>query len=304
MEFDGKFGEKSLMKQSVITIGNFDGVHIGHQAILKKLVDVADKENLESIVITFDLTINKTDLLLTTKEEKIEQLSAYPINKILILKVNKSLVSTTADEFFDEILVKQLNVKHIVVGYDAAFGKGRKGNVLWLKNKVKEKNIKLDIIKPIKTGNKIVSSSKIKELIIKNEIETANKMLGRFFEINGEHVLGNQIGTKMGFPTINIKIDKNKVLPRGVFGCLLTNKNDKKYIGVLNIGVRPTINLKKHNLSIEAHLLNFKGALKQKNIKLFILNFIRKEKKFSSIEILIKNIKKDIKFLKEYIKCS
>ena len=282
------------IKSSVITIGNFDGVHVGHQAILKKLIDVADKENLESIVITFDLTINKTDLLLSTKKEKIEQLSAYPINKILVLKVNKSLVSTTADDFFDEILVKQLNVKHIVVGYDAAFGKGRGGNVLWLKNKVKEKNIKLDIIKPVKIDNKIVSSSKIKELIVKNKIDLANKMLGRFFEINGKYVLGNQIGTKIGFPTINVKTDKNKVLPRGVFGCMLVNKNNKSYMGVLNIGIRPTINLKKHNLSIEVHLLNFSGLWKSENIKLFILKFIRKEKCFPTIKILTENIKKDI----------
>lgn len=289
------------IKSSVITIGNFDGVHIGHQAILKKLVDVADKENLESIVITFDLTINKKGLLLSTKEEKIEQLSLFQIDKILILEVNKNLISTTADEFFDKVLVEQLNVKHIVVGYDAAFGKDRKGNISWLKKKVKEKNIKLDIIKPVKINNLIVSSSKIKNLIIKNKIELANKMLGRFFEINGKHILGNQIGRKIGFPTINVKSAENKVLPRGVFGCLLVDKNNKNYIGVLNIGVRPTIKLKKINLSIEIHLLNFNGVWRNKNIKLLILKFIRKEKKFSSIEILIKNIKKDIKSFDEYL---
>ena len=286
------------MQETAVTIGNFDGVHIGHQTILKKLIDVADKENLESIVITFDFTINKTDLLLSTNKEKIDQLSAFPIDKILILNVDKNLISTTADEFFDKILVEQLNVKHIVVGYDAAFGKDRKGNISWLKKKVKDKNIKLDIIKPVKIANRIVSSSAIRNLIINNKIDLANKMLGKFFEITGIHVSGNRIGRKIGFPTINIKTEKNKVLPTGVFGTLLIDKDNNQYIGVLNIGIRPTIKLKNPTLSVEVHLLDFNGVWKKKNIKLLILNFIRKEKFFSTIDILKENIKKDIKFLK------
>ena len=110
-------------KGSVITIGNFDGVHLGHQAILKKLTDISKKENLKSIVISFDLSINKTDLLLSTEKEKIEFLSDFALDEIFILKVDKKLISTSADEFFENILIEQLNVKHIVVGYDAAFGK-------------------------------------------------------------------------------------------------------------------------------------------------------------------------------------
>lgn len=283
-------------KGSVITIGNFDGVHLGHQTILKKLVDVSKKENLKSIVISFDLSINKTDFLLNTEQEKIELLSDFALDEILILEVNKKLISTSAEDFFEEILVKQLKVKHIVVGYDAAFGKDRKGNIPWLKKKVKEKNIKLDIVKPVKVDNKIVSSSKIKQLILKNKIESVNKMLGRFFEINGKHVLGNQIGRTIGFPTINVDVDKSKILPKGVFGCFLVDGN-KKFYGVLNIGLRPTFKLKKKILSTEVHLLNFRGVWKEKNIKLLIFKFIRKEKKFSSVEGLIENIKKDIKSL-------
>lgn len=283
-------------KGSVITIGNFDGVHLGHQTILKKLVDISKKENLKSIVISFDLSINKTDLLLSTEQEKIELLSDFALDEILILKVDKKLISTSADEFFENILIEQLNVKHIVVGYDAAFGKDREGNISWLKKKVKEKNIKLDIVSPVKVNNKIVSSSKIKQLISKNKIELANKMLGRFFEINGKHISGNKIGRTIGFPTINVEIDKSKILPRGVFGCFLIGKK-KKYYGVLNIGLRPTLKLKKIILSTEVHLLNFNGIWKEKNIKLLIFKFIRKEKKFSSVEVLTENIKKDIKSL-------
>ncbi len=287
-------------KGSVITIGNFDGVHLGHHAILKKLVDVSKKENLKSIVITFDLSINKTDFLLTTEQEKIELLSDFTLDEILILKVNKKLISTSADKFFEEILIKQLNVKHIVVGYDAAFGKNREGNISWLKKTAKEKNIKLDIVKPVKVNNKIVSSSKIKKLLSNNKIELANKMLGKFFEINGTHISGNKIGRKIGFPTININVAGNKKIPRGVFGCFLVGKT-KKYLGALNIGLRPTLKLKEHKLSIEVHLLNFNGIWKEKNIKLLIFKFIRKEKKFTSVKVLVNNLKKDIKRLKLFM---
>ena len=290
------------MKQSVITIGNFDGVHLGHQAILNKVVDVADKENLKSIVVSFDSVINKTDVLLTTEQEKIDLLNSFSIDEILILKVSKKLVSTSADDFFEKFLVKKLNVKHIVVGYDAAFGKNREGNISWLKKKVKEKNIKLDIVKPVKINNIIISSSKIRDLIIKNKIDLANKMLGRFFEINGKHISGNKIGRTIGFPTINVETDKFKLLPKGVFGCLLVDKNNNSFFGLLNIGLRPTFKLKKSILSTEVHLLNFEGVWKQKNIKLLILKFIRKEKSFSSVDLLIKNIKKDIDNFKSQLK--
>lgn len=283
------------MKQSVITIGSFDGVHKGHQVILKKLVDIANKHNLKSVVISFEFPVKYVDGLITTPKEKINILSGYNINKIIILPVNKKIISITADKFFEDILVKQLKTKHIVVGYDCSFGKDRQGNISWLKEKVKEYNIKLTVIKPVKINNEIVSSSKIRNLLKTNKIEIVNKMLQRNFEITGRHISGNKIGRTLGFPTLNIETDKKKLLPMGVFSCKVLCKN-KEYLGVLNIGLRPTINLKKHFRSIEVHLINFTDIWKQKQIKLYLNKFIRKEQKFKNLNILKQFIKKDIEF--------
>ena len=282
-----------ILEKSIVTIGSFDGVHKGHQVILNKLVDIATKHNLKSIVISFEIPVKNVDGLITTPKEKIDILCKYNINKIIILPVNKKIISITADKFFEDILVKQLKVKHIVVGYDCSFGKDRQGNVAWLKEKVKKYNIKLTIIKPVKVNKKIVSSSKIRNLLKINKIEIVNKMLQRNFEITGQHISGNRIGRTLGFPTLNIDVDKKKLLPMGVFSCKVLCKN-KEYLGVLNIGLRPTINLKKHFRSIEVHLINFNGVWKQKQIKLYLNKFIRKEQKFKNLNILKQFIQKDI----------
>ena len=287
------------MKNSVITIGTFDGVHKGHQAILNKVVEAAEKENLKSIVLSFESPVKQVSGLITTTEEKVNLLASFCVDEILLLPVTKKILSTTAEDFFETVLVKQLKAKHIVVGYDCTFGKDRKGNVAWLKKNVKKYGITLTVINPVKVKNKIVSSSKIRELITKNNIKDTNKMLNRIFSFTGKHVTGNKIGRTLGFPTINIKVDDTKLLPKGVFACMVSDKKNNMYCGVLNIGVRPTVDLKEHKLSVEIHLLNFSGVWKEKNPVVYIYDFIRKEKKFKSIELLKKAIKKDTDFTKK-----
>ena len=287
------------MKNSVITIGTFDGVHKGHQAILNKVVEAAEKENLKSIVLSFESPVKQVSGLITTTEEKVNLLASFCVDEILLLPVTKKILSTTAEDFFETVLVKQLKAKHIVVGYDCTFGKDRKGNVAWLKKNVKKYGITLTVINPVKVKNKIVSSSKIRELITKNNIKDTNKMLNRIFSFTGKHVTGNKIGRTLGFPTVNIKTDDTKLLPKGVFACMVSDKKNNMYCGVLNIGIRPTVDLKEHNLSVEIHLLNFSGVWKEKNPVIYIYDFIRKEKKFKSIELLKQAIKKDTDFTKK-----
>jgi len=287
------------MKNSVITIGTFDGVHKGHQVILNKVVEVAEKENLKSIVLSFESPVKQVSGLITTTEEKVNLLASFCVDEILLLPVTKKILSTTAEDFFETVLVKQLKAKHIVVGYDCTFGKDRKGNVAWLKKNVKKYGITLTVINPVKVKNKIVSSSKIRELITKNNIKDTNKMLNRIFSFTGKHVTGNKIGRTLGFPTVNIKVDDTKLLPKGVFACMVSDKKNNMYCGVLNIGIRPTVDLKEHKLSVEIHLLNFSGVWKEKNPVIYIYDFIRKEKKFKSIELLKKAIKKDTDFTKK-----
>ncbi len=287
------------IKQSVITIGTFDGVHKGHQAILNKVVSVAKKNNLKSVVLSFESPVKQVSGLITTTEEKVNLLASFCVDEILLLPVTKEILSTTAEDFFETVFVRQLKAKHIVVGYDCTFGKDRKGNVAWLKKNVKKYGINITIVKPVKESNKIVSSSKIRDFIIKSNIEKANKMLNRVFSFTGKHVVGNKIGRTLGFPTINIKTDKTKLLPKGVFACMVSDKANNIYYGVLNIGIRPTVDLKNHNLSVEIHLLNFSGVWKEKYPTVYINKFIRKEQKFKSIELLKKAIKKDTDFTKK-----
>ncbi len=287
------------MKNSVITIGTFDGVHKGHQAILNKVVDVAKKDNLKSIVLSFENPVKKVNGLITTTEEKVNLLASFCVDEILLLPVTKEILSTTAEDFFETVFVKQLKAKHIVVGYDCTFGKDRNGNVAWLKKNVKKYGIKLTVIKPVKVKNKIVSSSEIRDLITKSNIKDTNKMLNRTFSFTGKHVSGNKIGRTLGFPTVNIKVDDTKLLPKGVFACMVSDKKNNMYCGVLNIGIRPTVDLKEHKLSVEIHLLNFSGVWKEKKPTIYIYDFIRKEKKFKNIELLKQAIKKDTNFAKK-----
>ena len=290
------------MKNSVITIGTFDGVHKGHQAILNKVAEISQKNNLKSIVLSFENPIKKVSGLITTTKGKINLLSSFGVDEILLLPTTKKMLSVTAEDFFENVLVKQLKAKHLVVGYDCTFGKDRQGNIKWLKQKVKNADIKLTIIKPVKVKNKIVSSSEIRSLIIKNDIVNTNKMLNRMFSFTGKHITGNKIGRTLGFPTINIKTDDTKLLPKGVFACSVTDSKSNVYYGVLNIGLRPTVKLKEHNLSVEIHLLNFSGVWKGKNPTIYIHKFIRKEQKFRSINILKEAIQKDIDITKKYFK--
>ncbi len=296
------FLEFLIMKNSVITIGTFDGVHKGHQVILNKVVDVAKKDNLKSIVLSFENPVKQVSGLITTTEEKVNLLASFCVDEILLLPVTKKMLSTTAEDFFETVLIKQLKAKHIVVGYDCTFGKDRKGTVAWLKKNVKKHGIKLTVINPVKVNNKIVSSSEIRNFIIKNNIEKANKMLNRIFSFTGEHISGNKIGRTLGFPTINIKVDKEKLLPKGVFACMVSDRKKNMYCGVLNIGIRPTVDLKEHKLSVEIHLLNFSGVWKEKYPNVYINKFIRKEKKFKTIELLKKSIQKDIEITKKQFK--
>lgn len=281
---------------TVVTLGTFDGVHKGHQAILDKLVHTAQKENLSSVVLVFEKPVKQVSGILTTVDEKFKYFVPFDINDAFVLPVNKKIISMTAEKFFEDFLIKELNAAHLVVGYDCTFGKDRKGNIDWLKKNVKKYGVKLTIVKPVKCGKEIISSSLIRELIKNNDIKKANQMLGHNFCFEGTHITGDRIGRTLGFPTINIKVDKNKLLPRGVFSCSVIDESyNDIYKGVLNIGTRPSVKLKKHNLSIEVHLLNFSGTWHSKKVTVLINKFIRPEQKFSNVEELKKAIASDIK---------
>jgi riboflavin kinase/FMN adenylyltransferase len=287
-------------KQSALTIGNFDGVHKGHIALIKETLSIAKKRGYKSIIIAFQKPVKNNNQLLSLDGEKIEILKSFEPEEIIILPSDLSVLSQEAQDFFDEFLIKRCNASAIICGKDFAFGKNRKGSVSWLKNKTKESGILLKVLSPLKFKGEKISSTLIRKFIQSNNIEKANFLLGRPYSVEGIHFREKGIASKMGFPTINLKTDPSKLLPKGVFISLVSDKG-ALYPSITNIGYRPTISNEKE-ISIETHILNFKGVWRKKKNKISLLKNIRTEKKFKNLADLTNQIKKDIQKAKSYFK--
>ncbi|MDR1952045.1 MAG: bifunctional riboflavin kinase/FAD synthetase [Elusimicrobiota bacterium] len=278
-------------KHSIITIGTFDGVHKGHQKLIKETVEKAKKKSLESIVIVIEKPVKNVSFLLTSTDEKINFIQDLHPDKIILIPNSSEILKETPLDFLNNFITGELNAKEIVCGPDFAFGKNRKGNVLWLKENAKKLGIEISVIKPLKYLSKKISSSHIRHLLENNNVDKANKILGRNFYFYGFPFREKGLGKKIGFPTINLKMDKSQVLPTGVFISIAAKKN-KLYPSITNIGNRPTIkNIK--TIIPEIHILNFNGKWGNKETKVYLIKRLRDEKKFSNIEELKKQIVKD-----------
>jgi len=279
----------------VATIGAFDGLHQGHIYLLKKLKKVSSFFNLPSLVITFwpdpEEILNKNFLgYLTTLEEKKKIISSLGIDYLWILKISPAFLKLEGESFLKKIF-KRVEIKALVVGEDFSFGYKAKTKIAELLKLSHQWKFKLIVIKKRKREGIPVSSSLIRRLIKKAEFDKVKKFLGREFIWEFEVTSGLGLGKRLGFPTLNLK-NCGYVLPEnGVYAVRIINK--KKYLGVCNIGFKPTIK-KNKNLSIEVHILNWKGKWRRIKIKLFFLGKIREEKRFSTLEELKKAIEKDI----------
>ena len=282
----------------VATIGAFDGLHQGHIYLLKKLKKVSSFFNLPSLVITFwpdpEEILNKNFLgYLTTLEEKKKIISSLGIDYLWILKISPAFLKLEGESFLKKIF-KRVEIKALVVGEDFSFGYKAKTKIAELLKLSHQWKFKLIVIKKRKREGIPVSSSLIRRLIKKAEFDKVKKFLGREFIWEFEVTSGSGLGKRLGFPTLNLK-NCGYVLPEnGVYAVRIINK--KKYLGVCNIGFKPTIK-KNKNLSIEVHILNWKGKWRRRKIKLFFLGKIREEKRFSTLEELKKAIEKDIQFV-------
>jgi len=287
-----------MKKKSVLTIGFFDGVHIGHKKLIEKVITEGKNKNLETVLLTFDRPPQPVSGLLSIFEERLELLKNFSLDKIEIIHFDKNFSKISPENFFYDILIKKFNIGKMVVGYDFAFGKNRSGNISLLMSLCIKNKVELDVLEPIKIDNKIVSSSFIRESLIKGEIEKANKMLGRFYSLEGNIIKGRGLGRKIGFPTANVEVDKNKLLPIGIFSgfAFLENSLCK---AVTYIGFNPTINKDKKILAIEIYLIDFSGNIYGKNIKFFFLKKIRDEKKFKNINDLKNQIERDVEYVKK-----
>lgn len=280
----------------VVVLGFFDSMHKGHIKVINSAKNLAKKLGAVPLVCSFrgnlkKVTQKKSEKVVFTFSERKNLIKNLGIKNTLFLPVTKEILSLSKTEFLD-LLTSKLKVKAFVSGEDFSFGYKREGNVEFLKSYSKDKNISVLTVKTHLNKGEKVSTKRIKELLFSGKIKTANALLYKPFFIMGKVYKDRGVGKTMGFPTINVKYSKEKaVLKKGVYYGIVRALN-KDYKAVINYGTRPTFS--ENNLSLEAHLLDFDGDLYEKNVKITFVEFIRKEKKFASIEKLKEQIKKDV----------
>ena len=293
------FNIKKKHKGSIILIGNFDGLHLGHQKLLRLAQRYKKKNKLKIGVVNFDpmpkMFFNKKlkNFRLSNIKQKIKLLNKFKVDFIITKKFDKKFSKTKAFNFIKEILYKKLNSKFIFVSNNFRFGNKREGDVDLLIQNENFFNYKVVKPKPLIKNKKIVSSSLIRNFLENGYLEKANKLLNRNWTIEGVVKKGRQVGKKIGFPTCNIDIHDYQLAKPGVYAVKVLRKNSNKYLkGIANLGYRPTFNQKK--LLLEVHLFNFSGNLYNKLLSVEFLKFIRKEKKFKNANQLKAQIKTDL----------
>jgi riboflavin kinase/FMN adenylyltransferase len=294
-------------KPSVITIGTFDGVHIGHKKIINQLTSISSKNNLISILLSFFphpkmvLQNDKELKLINTIQEKEGLLNSLNLDYLIIKEFTKEFSRLSALEFVRDILVNKLNAKHIIIGYDHHFGRNRTANIEQLKEFGELYDFKVTEILAQDIDDIAISSTKIRKALINGEITLANKFLGYNFFFSGNVVHGNNIGKTISFPTANIKIDAPyKLVPKnGVYIVKTTIDNQITY-GMMNIGYNPTFNGKQK--SIEIHFINFNKNIYDKTLTIEMILRIRNEIKFNTVDDLKKQLEQDKLSTLNYIK--
>lgn len=281
-----------------VTIGNFDGVHLGHQLLFSEVVLRGRRNNGCSIVVTFDphpLRILRPDgiKLISTIEQKIEQIDKAGIDILIIIPFDLQFAATTASHFVHKILLEKIGMTELVVGYDYAFGKGRSGDTAFLKEQGRKMGFPVTVVEAHYQDNKLVSSTRIRELVHEGRMMDARELLGRPYQIRGVVQVGKRRGGKeIGYPTANLKVNENDLVPRiGVYVTQVICEG-KCYGGVLNIGYNPTFS--ENRLVAETHIFDFNKDIYGKPIKLNLLKFIREEKKYSGIPELAEQISRDV----------
>ena len=288
-------------RNAVITIGSFDGVHLGHRRILEQVHTLAQKQNGESVVITFDphpRTVLKPDdasfKLLSTTAEKIIGLEKAHIDTVVVVPFTLAFSQQSALQYVEDFLIKKFAPKFIVIGYDHRFGAGREGDIDFLKKFEKPAGFEVLEIPTQEIDEIAISSSKIRKALENSDIILANRLLGHEFSFSGKVVEGNRIGRNIGFPTANIEIEDpfKMVLPEGIYAAKVG-----KYDAALYLGSRPTLSPNGKRV-IEVNLLDFEGDLYGQHLIIKVLDFIRPDKKFESLEELKQQIAQDVSEIK------
>ncbi|WP_233897537.1 bifunctional riboflavin kinase/FAD synthetase [Tenacibaculum piscium] len=294
-------------QKTIVTIGTFDGVHIGHQKIIRELVAEAKDFDKKSVLLTFFphprmvLQKDATIKLINTIDERAEHLEKLGLDYLIIHPFSKEFSTLTALDFVQNILVKQFNTSKLIIGYDHHFGKNREGNITQLTEYSHLYDFTVEEIPAQDIDQVSVSSTKIRKNLADGHLKTANNYLGYPFSLSGKVVQGKQLGRKIGFPTANIEIPESyKLIPKkGVYVVSAIIQNNTVF-GMMNIGNRPTVHGK--NQTIEIHFFDFKTDLYHQNITVELLYFLREEQKFDSLNDLVIQLEKDKNTSLEYLK--
>ncbi len=302
MKLASRVQDIPFVRESIVTVGTFDGIHLGHQYLVKRLVTQARSNGWRSVVITFDphpqSVVNPERAekisILTTKEEKIALLASLEIDSVLVLQFDSALARRTADEFVDDVVCSQVGVSKFLIGHDHAFGSGRQGDVNTLHRLGRDRGFVVEKVEAFLVNGHPIKSTLIRSLLRAGNVTSAAGLLGRPYSISGIVRSGDGRGKMLGFPTANLHVgDPMKTKPSNGVYSTKVQLGDMSYRSVTNIGHRPTFG-DRPDITIETHLLSFDDELRGKPITLEFLGRIRDEMKFDSEAALARQIRKDI----------
>ncbi|MBT6105930.1 bifunctional riboflavin kinase/FAD synthetase [SAR92 clade bacterium H231] len=295
---------QSFNQRSVVTIGSFDGVHLGHQAILNQVKAVAAELGLPSVVMTFEpqpqefFSGERAPARLMRLREKVDALFEFGVDQVLCLQFNRELRNLTAAEFVRSVLVDGLGTRHLIVGDDFRFGCDRSGDFKMLSEMGETYDFAVQDTETLEVDGQRVSSTLVRQILEQGNFERASQLLGKPFTITGRVVYGQQLGRELGFPTANVQLNRYSAPLSGVYA-VLVNIDGAVYQGAANVGLRPTVgDLLKPIL--EVHLLDFEADLYGRRIEVEFVTKIRDEEKFTSLDKLIESIQRDVKQIRAW----
>jgi riboflavin kinase / FMN adenylyltransferase len=297
-------------KPAAVAIGNFDGVHVGHQHIFKIVSEISQKRHYPPVAVTFfphpgKMTHPEKIFLIQTLNQRLDDIAALGIDDILVIPFDRNFANITALEFVRDILYEKIQSAHIVVGNNFRFGKNRSGNVAMLKELASPYNICVHLVSPVQLNREPVSSSSIRKCLFSSQIDKANQYLGKPYTIHGRVIKGQSRGRALGFPTANL-LTENEILPPGVF-ISKSRFDGRTCTSLTNIGIRPTFEDEKKNkndLHVETYLIGMEAPLYGKHMRLSLLKKIRDEKTFRSPLDLQVQIRKDLDYALAYLESS
>ena len=292
------------LKSACVTIGAFDGIHLGHQEIVRRLVQESRQAGVPAVVITFFphpaavLGKNSGAFYLTTAEERADILASLGVDITITLEFTRELAQQSAESFVQN-LVEQIHPQKMIVGYDFSLGRNRQGNIETLQTLGKEHGFQVEVVPPVILDGEKVSSSRVRKALENHKVEAAIALLGHAYAVSGSVTYGDRRGGKLGIPTANLDYPKDRLIPpRGVYATV-AHLGDQRIASVTNIGVHPTFDTGLSVPTIEAHLLDFTGDIYTDELTLDFVQFIRPEQKFNSVAALLAQIDQDIQTARE-----